>query len=338
MPMRRSLYLIAALLPLAALPARGDDPLPDVPPQQPAMHLKLEEACSLRLADGQLTLASQLRGMRLVDCPADLAGLPGRTTLTLRPNYFSIYNAQSDGSITIESVRDTISIRVRTPNLTIDYRQSSESPSGFGYREARLHVSDGDWNSKASITAGDFAALRSEHPAEVFQYLGPVFRQLKVAGFFPDERIARQALAARGGDETPKELRELVRQLDANSFKVRERAMRQMSALGPDAVALLENWDRASLTPQQQTQIDAFLHAHLSSKEVERKRKDISYVLDCLYCEDPEARALALRVIRKELKLQLTFDPQADPFAQAPAIEALRAKVTPPTTQPSVEP
>jgi hypothetical protein len=154
-----------------------------------------------------------------------------------------------------------------------------------------------------------------------------------------DARKARQVLMARGEmREVEPRVQKLVMQLDADSFRERENALRNLKELGPDALEIVEKMNRKSLSAQQQTGIEAYISdVKLASlEELEKLRKDPGFLVECLYCEDVGIRVAALERLKKMSAGVSGIDPRGDPLAQAGAIEELRNRlVTPPATKPA---
>src|SRR5262249_40599025 len=117
--------------------------------------------------------------------------------------------------------------------------------------------------------------------------------------------------------------------LDADSFRERQIASRQLRQAGQDAVEFLQRFDRKKLSPQQQTEVDAFLHemAGVTSEQIDRLSKDPSFLVDCLYCQEEDIRTTAMERLRQLAHAQFTFDVKADPLNQAVGIESLRSKL-----------
>jgi hypothetical protein len=325
------LHLLLPLLAISSLAAAQD-----APPDSQPIKLKLTDACIIHIVNGEITLDSKLRGMRIPRQAVDLEELGGSTYMELRPNMYRFDHFRTDPSLSlnVECRGDRISIEYTSPTSNIRYTQSGEGPNGFGYKQAGITIYDTDGSYKTSITAVDFATLRKEHPSEVMQYLAPLFRELRVTEFFPDPRVAAQVLDAQAGKDVSQQVLPLLKQLDADSFKDREHAIKSLANLGPDAVAILEKIDRAQLSPQQQTEVDAFLHARLSFEQLAEMRKDAGFLLDCLYLQDPKIRTRALAILKSDFKADLDLDPATDLLPKAAAIEAVRAKLKP-TTKPA---
>jgi hypothetical protein len=248
----------------------------------------------------------------------------------------------SDGieTLRVENRNDVVRIERSGREATVYYRESSGGFGAFGNDGVRMSIYGPDGTMLHSLTANDFQSLRREHRAEVYQYLGPILRLLKTEGVIgADVRKARQVLMARGElSEVEPRVQKLVMQLDADSFKERENALRNLKEMGPDALEIVEKMNRKSLSAQQQTGIEAYISdVKLASlEEMEKLRKDPGFLVECLYCEDAGIRVAALERLKKLSAGVSGIDPRGDPLAQAGAIEELRNKlVPPPATKPA---
>jgi len=333
--------LLLSIAPI--LHAQAD--VPDgVAPEDKPLKIKLPQACFLSVIDGKLIADSKLKGARLVDQTVEVEGLPGSSMLTLKPEFLRFENtrAVSDGieSLRVENRNDVVRIERSGREATVYYRESSGGFGAFGNDGVRMSVYGQDGTMLHSLTANDFQALKREHRAEVYQYLGPILRILHTEGVIgADARKARQVLMARGQPrEVEPQVQKLVMQLDADSFKDREKALSRLKEMGPDALAVVEKINRKQLSAQQQTEIEAFISdVKLASlEELERLRKDADFLVECLYCDDASIRIAALERLKAMHAPVSGIDPRSDPLPQAGAIEELRSRlVAPPATKPA---
>src|SRR2546421_7951459 len=319
--------------------------VPDsVAPEDKPLKIKMPQACFLTIIDGKLVADSKLKGARLVDQTVEVEGLPGSSMLTLKPEFLRFENtrAVSDGieSLRVENRNDVVRIERSGREATVYYRESSGGFGAFGNDGVRMSVYGQDGTMLHSLTANDFQSLRREHRAEVYQYLGPILRLLRTEGVIgADMRKARQVLMARGEPhEVEPQVQKLVMQLDADSFRERENALRTLKEMGPDALAVVEKLNRKQLSAQQQTEIEAFISdVKLASlEELQRLRKDPDFLIECLYCEDSSIRTAALERLKSMHAPVSGIDPRSDPLPQAAVIEELRTRiVAPPSTKPT---
>ena len=337
------IFVLLGMVGGARAQVEDERPRGDAPEDKP-LKIKLPQACFLRIVDGKLIADSKLKGARLVDQVVDVEGLGGSSMLTLKPEFLRFENtrAVSDAveRLRVENRNDVVRIERSGREATVYYRESSGGFGAFGNDGVRLSIYGADGTMVHSLTANDFQSLKREHRAEVYQYLGPILRLLKTEGVIgADVRKARQVLMARGEPrELEPKVQKLVVQLDADSFRDRETALAQLKDLGPDALAVVEKMNRKSLSAQQQTGIEAYISdVKLASlEELEKLRKDPSFLIECLYCEDVSVRGAALERLKGLGANVGGIDPRSDPLAQAGVIEELRSKlVAPPATKPA---
>jgi hypothetical protein len=321
----------------------GEPPRGEAPEDKP-LKIKLPQACFLKVVDGKLLADSKLKGARLVDQVVEVEGLGGSSMLTLKPEFLRFENTRaiSDGieTLRVENRNDVVRIERSGREATVYYRESS---GAFGNDGVRMSIYGQDGTMLHSLTANDFQSLKREHRAEVYQYLGPILRLLRTEGVIGVEaRKARQVLMAKGEvREVEPRVQKLVVQLDADSFKERERALTSLKEMGPDALEIVERLNRKGLSAQQQTGIEAYISdVKLASlEELERLRKDPGFLVECLYCEDVGVRVAALERLKRMKAGVSGIDPRGDPLAQAGVIEELRSKLVrapaPPATKPA---
>ncbi len=178
MAIKPHVALWPCLLLLAIAPnlhAQAD--VPDgVAPENKPLKIKLPQACFLSIIDGKLVADSKLKGARLVDQTVEVEGLPGSSMLTLKPEFLKFENrrAVSDTieSLGVENRNDVVRIEWSGREATVYYRESSGGFGAFGNDGVRMSVYGQDGTMLHSLTANDVQALRREHRAEVYQYLG----------------------------------------------------------------------------------------------------------------------------------------------------------------------
>jgi hypothetical protein len=189
--------------------------------------------------------------------------------------------------------------------------------------------------NQINLTLGgqDFLDLRLQHGREVDQYLRPIIREFhqEPAVFAIPSPIAWQVL---GKNYTPDaktidQVNNLIAQLNADDFRQRESAMKQLQSLGEPAAIGLWKIDRQKLSPQQSAAIDSFLanFQRLAPQKAAQLADDKSFLLDVLYDDDSTLRELALNRLGKISGKRISVQSDAD------AIAKLRAELAA-TTQP----
>ena len=240
------------------------------------------------------------------------------------------------GEITIERTQQTSRNFMR-----VFY---SESPL-----VARLLVfsNDGsaDRNSQSfSFAERNFVKLRQMHPAEIDQWLRPVFRLLEQDSVFaPDPNAAWQVLSGEWpvpGNVHDAVLR-LLPSLDDEQSRVRGRAADEMARLGRNGATAILRLDRRGLSLEQNVRLDEVVSRfrRLSDAEVRRNAANPDFFLDCQYCPDQTVQILAADRLARLLGEGYRLDVNAPPSERLSKVEKLRDGIHPavtaaPTTQP----
>lgn len=208
----------------------------------------------------------------------------------------------------------------------------------FGSRPSvQLMVTEnGDLGGREALEVNlrevDFVTLRRRHERATDAYLRPILRELgQEAVFAPDPQVARQVFPERWQpDETvAREVQRLLPALDAEHGPDREAASAEMAELGEAAALVLLRLDRAPLTAEQNTRIDVLLrrHALLRAADARRRRRDVSFLLDCLNSDDSITRAAGLDHLREAVSEPVEFDSELPVPARGGAVAALRAQL-----------
>lgn len=186
--------------------------------------------------------------------------------------------------------------------------------------------------TNANLAEPDFATLRRKHPREVDQHLRPMMRELKLESLFSvDPMTAWQVFADewKGNDAVAAQIKALLPDLELDSYPKREAARQAIQKLGPDAALVIYRMDRKGLTPEQNSQLDAVLSAHsfLSRPEAHRLLTDTDFLLDCMYSDQADIRALAAKHLGQTLNREVVFDPKDDYDARVNRVEVLRNEI-----------
>jgi hypothetical protein len=183
------------------------------------------------------------------------------------------------------------------------------------------------------VNAHNIAELRRDNAALMAKYVDPILTTLKQPGLLTrvDPKLAWQVF----GDvyQPPAELVEkvnaLVKQLNADDFPQREAASKELERLGQPAVLVVRKIDRAGLSDEQKTRLDAFTSKFKTVTEAEAamRRADPDFLLDCLYSDDAFIRAQALEALSKVMGKTIAFDINAAPEKRLEAIGKLRETI-----------
>jgi hypothetical protein len=209
----------------------------------------------------------------------------------------------------------------------------------------QLNVYSGDNTGRNTVSlnlsAPDFVTLRRQHPREVNEHLRPLLRELRLEGVFAVEPTTAWQVFAdewKGNNDVAGQITGLLGDLEGDEYPQREKARQALRKLGPDAALVIYRMNRTGLTPEQNCQLDTVLavHSTLSRADAARMLVDVDFLLDCLYSDDAEIRAVALKHLRQVTGREIALDAAADDYnARVTRVEALRAEFSPksPTTR-----
>ena len=182
-------------------------------------------------------------------------------------------------------------------------------------------------------TAADFPALARAHPGEVERHVRPLFARLgQEQVFAPDPAVVRQVLA----DQWPidpaaaRRVAAVLPDADHADYRVRERAVEQLVALGRPGASVLLRLDRTGFSAARNLAVDRALagQSRLPPTESARLRADVGFLADCLYSDDAAVRDAALQQLRASTgRPDLQVDPAAAPAARFAAVRAIRARL-----------
>jgi hypothetical protein len=216
---------------------------------------------------------------------------------------------------------------------------------GDGKIKLYINVSkkmSGEVTADLKLSAANILELRRKYPVEVAKYVEPIFRDLRQEAILGavDPRLAWQvfgSLFAPSKDLETK-VQALVKQLDAESFADREAASASLAKLGAPAGIVLSRISRSGMTEEQQTRIDALVAPYkpLPDEDAAKLRADKFFLLDTLYCDEPQIRQWALKELNNVLKSPVAFDVNASLAQRKAAISRLRdSLLTNVATQPT---
>ncbi|HET6250839.1 MAG TPA: hypothetical protein VFE47_24325 [Tepidisphaeraceae bacterium] len=224
----------------------------------------------------------------------------------------------------------------------IDIEKIWQTPNGFRRvffnqtaDSCRLVIfaNDGGANGFLNTNLGekDFATLRRNHPAETEKWLRPILRELhQESAFAADPSAAWQVLAADwpADEKMQSAIADKIKALDSDDFRVRWAASDALQKLGRDGALAMLKMDRSKLTLEQNLRLDEVVSRFkpLSDAEAKRLGSDASFLLDCLYGDDPIARKLALTRLTAIAGKPIDFDLNSPEPARTIAVNALRAK------------
>ena len=318
---------------IAALPVHKADKVADVIDIQlknKLLHIRTSLPASLEQVRIQAPGLSGITTMRLSDVTT--SGNP-IVTFTLEN---VDYNTTEGISLNTSVYYTPVHLNISQDLVTIDDQTNSvqliqaTGALGEGQPQVTLHVQvTGDEPVSLQIQAANMIELRSTHPAEVAKYVDPIFKTLRQEGLLAvDSKLAWQVFADafQPSDDLTSTLKAILARLNAEKFADREAASAELEQLGQPAALALMRWERRGLNDEQLGRIDAFLASFrlIDEAEIERRRKDPDFLLDCLYSEDAAIRRRALEELRKVTDKNVAFDIEAEPEQRLEAIARLR--------------
>lgn len=318
---------------IAALPVHKADKVADVIDIQlknKLLHIRTSLPASLEQVRIQAPGLSGITTMRLSDVTS--SGNP-IVTFTLEN---VDYNTTEGISLNTSVYYTPVHLNISQDLVTIDDQTNSvqliqaTGALGEGQPQVTLHVQvTGDEPVSLQIQAANMIELRSTHPAEVAKYVDPIFKTLRQEGLLAvDSKLAWQVFADafQPSDDLTSTLKAILARLNAEKFADREAASAELEQLGQPAALALMRWERRGLNDEQLGRIDAFLASFrlIDEAEIERRRKDPDFLLDCLYSEDAAIRRRALEELRKVTDKNVAFDIEAEPEQRLEAIARLR--------------
>jgi hypothetical protein len=180
------------------------------------------------------------------------------------------------------------------------------------------------------ISGASLADLAESNPAEVNQYLRPIFRMFgqEQVVFEVDSRTAYQVLSELYPIDpaTAAAVSAAVNGMAADSYADREAAMKKLRDLGEPAAVDLMRSNPGHLSSEQTMRIELFLvpYLPLADDAARRLSVDVNFLLDCQFSRDPVIRDLAGRQYKNVTGKALALDTHLTGRALGDAVAALR--------------
>ena len=332
------------------------DGCPTLPPA------KLEDAVIFGIEQGHLTLNTRLPPTA-VQSQIVITGLSGICTLTSRqignipaqnaaypPDLFLLERYRfdepnlTDSMTTIEALPTSVHVswigeakEGTTQIFLLDQVAPIGPPAALNPANIVLRVTlpqnTAGHDGQIEIKARDFVTLRREHPTEVEQYLGPIFRELHAdAVLLPSDTVlAWQVFApdAKPNAEVLEKIHKLIGRLDSEEYEDRDAAARELEKLGPAALCELERVDQSKLSPEQDSRVSAILAKFhpVGQETASRLRNDREFLLNCLQDTDDFVARTALAHLQKTSP-SISFDFSLKDQARRDTIQRLREQLS----------
>ena len=223
----------------------------------------------------------------------------------------------------------------------IDIEKNWLTASGFRRRvffsqannSARLeYFSTENEGERITLVEKDFATLRRNHHAETERLLRPILKELhQESALAADVAAAWQVLA--GDWPVDEKLKPLVAArlgaLNHPDFRIRLAAADALQKLGRDGALVIMRMRRGPLTCEQNLRLDEVVSRFqpLSDTDARALYNDLSFLVDCLYCDDAITRKLAMHRLAAITGNPISFDPNAPEDQRVIAVNALRQKL-----------
>jgi hypothetical protein len=156
-----------------------------------------------------------------------------------------------------------------------------------------LHRPDG----QRSLFAADYSTLRAVEEDSVRTVLGLAWIELGIGDMVSGLSVqaARDVTRVHAEPEAAiiASVAQLIPALASIDEAERQSARRRLSTLGQPGMDALRTFDRSTLSPNEDAELDELLRGHfvISRADLERLRGDVDTLLDLLYYNDADVRA-----------------------------------------------
>jgi hypothetical protein len=161
----------------------------------------------------------------------------------------------------------------------------------------------GAYRAVLKANVKDLRQLAADHPDEVWRFVAPALIELTGIDCFPLDAgdVYRAFDDIQPDPAVAAAVARLLPALDAESFAQRDRAARDLAALGPAGVLAALRLDRRGLTPAQRSALDGFIASRTLDprRSVADARKDPEFLLKCLGYPDKAVRPAARDALEK---------------------------------------
>ena len=182
-----------------------------------------------------------------------------------------------------------------------------------------------------SVNSVDLFRLRSEQPEALRRFLLPALGKLT------DQPILRPGASDvyRLFSQIPADpkvtarLLALLPGLTSEESEARDRATKDLFALGRAGALAAMRFDPELLVPEQATRLGELIMAHsrMTLEDPAEAAKDVYFLIDCLEDEERAVRLAASEALEKMLSRKIGFDADGAVSVRRAFAEALRARV-----------
>jgi hypothetical protein len=240
----------------------------------------------------------------------------------------------------------TLSISEQQNYITIS--KSCQFPEGYSNiqfiermgdndRSAQLIISENGIKDEPSlninIETSDFFVLLNNYPDECHLWLRPLLREIDQENVMaPDPMIVWQVFSDQWKSDVKiqRQIKELILQLDDDDYRIRENATLSLEKFGRDGALVIMYLNRQNMTNEQRARIDRILsnYIYLTPTEIIYHRRDLVFLIDCLYCNDSLLRKAAFSLIKEWTNTNIQFDVNSNEETRAEKIAFLRKELT----------
>jgi hypothetical protein len=226
--------------------------------------------------------------------------------------------------------------------LFFNQQQSSVSLNLSGIENNRL-------KQILLASATDLFRLRADHPEPIRKFLLPVLRKLTTQPILrpgPSD-VYRVFTQIPADPRTTGRIFALLPALVSDVQEIRDRATRDLLALGPAGALAALRTDAEVLLPEQANRLGELIktHSRMTIEDPARSAADPSFLIDCLEDDDKAVRAAAKESLEKVLARAINFDLEAPVAQREAASDRLRIQLAkeqgkdqPPATRPDDAP
>jgi len=263
----------------------------------------------------------------------DYTGGMHSLTVSWQGNYFQVLRQDQ----TSKGFNNSLLLQMRQPNGAKGFPGQPQS-------QVTLKGNVADVRGRGTniiAQAETFELLCSQYASEVRQVVRPMMLELGQEELFaPDPQTAWQLFIDDCKPE-PALQQEVVKRLadlDAEDFRVRERAVEELRKLGRGVAVVARQISRDNLSYEQCMRLDMLVSSFVTiePRELQQMRNSPDILLECLlYCADEAVRTSALRRLEKVANKPITFDLAVSGPERTRAIKALRDELAgKPATRP----
>jgi len=292
--------------------------MPFLPPQG------IEQVLRFAVVNDRLAIDSPLYNGKALKDRVALSDLPGEAMVHIIPSqvrgsyylFFELFDFSPPDLVNrhffiistpdIVEVKEDFALVDRTQSVTL---HESLTPGTALPITLRIQIfpekSDQVSSVNLALSAASLSDLRRQNAEEVQRYLRPMLRDLQQepSAMAVEDKMGWQVLADTWSPPTglAARVQDLVGRLGAEDYATRAKAQQQLEQMGQPAALYLMTIKRSGLSAEQSARVEKFLDPYrpLGEAPIAFFRRDVNFLLDCLYSDDVELRQSALEHLRR---------------------------------------